>query len=167
MYRRIVEPMTEREIRASFVNVSKGEASRINLPRNLSELPWADLDYAGWRDPQSPTKGYLVTRIDGQPQGIALRAPSTGTGNRRSMCSLCMTVHSGGVALMVAPRSGKAGQQGNSVGTYICADLCCPLYIRGKLPVEIPTVRETITTEERIERLARNLAAFLGRVTAS
>ena len=48
------------------------------------------------------------------------------------MCSLCLTSHTGGVTLMVAPKTGKAGQQGNSVGKYICGDLACSLYVRGK-----------------------------------
>ena len=38
-----------------------------------------------------------------------------------------------GVSLMVAPRAGRAGQQGNSVGTYICSDLTCSLVVRGKV----------------------------------
>ena len=36
---------------------------------------------------------------------------------------------------MVAQRTGKAGQQGNTVGTYVCSDLACSLYMRGKKPV--------------------------------
>lgn len=57
----VVESLTEHEIRAAFVNCSKGEAKRLHVPR-----------------------------------------------------------------------TGKAGQQGNSVGAYICGDLACPLYTRGK-----------------------------------
>ncbi|MGH3207246.1 MAG: FBP domain-containing protein [Trebonia sp.] len=78
-----------------------------------------------------------------------------------------MTSHVGGVTLMVAPRTGKAGQQGNSLGAYICADLACSLYTRGKKFTASSTrLQERLTLEEKVERNVANLAAFLGRVTA-
>ena len=157
-------PLTDSDLRASMLNVSRGEAGRMWLPRDLGDQPWEQLDYLGWRDPQSPTKGYLVTRIDDRLLGLALRAPTATPGPRRSMCSLCLSQHSGGVDLMVAPRAGRSGRQGNTVGTYICADLRCSLYIRGVLRTETSTVRETLTVEQRVERLVGNLAAFVTRV---
>lgn len=38
-----MNPVGENEIRGSFVNCSKGEARRLNLPRGLVGLPRADL----------------------------------------------------------------------------------------------------------------------------
>lgn len=157
-------PLAERQIRASFVNCSKGEASRLAVPRDLAARPWDDLDYLGWRDPQSRTRGYLVAAYDGGLVGAVLRAPDAGVGARRSMCSLCMTVQSGGVALMVAPRAGKAGKQGHSVGTYICSNLSCSLYVRGKLSTDTPGMHETLSVEQRIDRLVGNLETFLRRI---
>ena len=55
-----MQPLADNDIRASFINCSKGEARRIALPRNLSELPWEDLDFLGWRDPGAPDRGYVV-----------------------------------------------------------------------------------------------------------
>jgi treble-clef zinc-finger protein len=159
-----VRPASATEIRSSFVNCSKGERQRLNLPADLAERPWADLDYLGWRDPQAPARGYLVAEHAGGLCGVVLRAPQTGIARRSSMCSLCLTTRSGGVSLMVAPRAGKAGQGGNSAGTYMCADLACSLYVRGKLSASGPVVYETLTTEQRVERLAANLDAFLARV---
>ncbi|MEV0476177.1 FBP domain-containing protein, partial [Streptomyces prunicolor] len=49
-----MRPLTEREIRAAFVNCTKGEAKRLSIPRDLAERPWDDLDFLGWRDPQAP-----------------------------------------------------------------------------------------------------------------
>ena len=66
---------------------------------------------------------------------------------------------------MVAPRAGKAGQQGHSVGTYICADLACSLYLRHRRETGTPRMHETLTVEQKTARLAQNLAAFLARVT--
>ena len=159
-----MKPVAESEIRASFVNCTKGEAKRLHLPRDLAERSWSDLDYLGWRDPQAPARGYLVAEHEGRLCGVVLRAPQSGVARRSSMCSLCLTVRSGGVAMMVAPRAGRSGQAGNSVGTYMCADLVCSLYVRGKLSASGPVVYETLTTEERVERLTTNLDAFLERV---
>ena len=159
-----VEPLTETQIRAAFVNCSKGEAQRLNLPRDLADLAWAELDYLGWRDPQAPARGYLVAERDGRPCGLVLRAPGVGVGRRASMCSLCMTVRSGGVALMVAPRAGRAGQRGHSVGTSMCSDLACSSYVRGRLSASSPVLQETLTTEQRVERLVANVEVFVARV---
>lgn len=161
-----MDPLTEQQIRASFVNCSKGEAKRLNVPRGLPDQPWADLDFLGWRDPQSRVRGYLVAQVDGAPYGIVLRA-TDGSGGvpRKNLCTLCITPHSaGGVVLMVAPRAGKAGQNGDSVGTYMCANLQCSLYVRGKLRTDQGRMPESLTLEQQVERLDTNLAAFLRRV---
>ena len=160
--------MTEQEIRAAFVNCSKGEAKRLHVPRDLAEQPWDDLDFLGWRDPQAPDRAYLATELDGRPVALALRCPgATSWQTRRSMCSMCLTTHTGGVSLMVAPKAGKAGQQGNSVGAYICSDLSCSLYVRGKKDAGAGArLHESLTLEEKIPRTVTNLTAFLTKVTA-
>ena len=85
---------------------------------------------------------------------------------RRSMCSMCVTTHTGGVSLMVAAKSGRAGRQGNSVGTYICSDLSCSLYVRGKKDAGVGArIHESLTLEEKIQRTAENIAAFIAKVT--
>ncbi|MFH7596778.1 FBP domain-containing protein [Streptomyces racemochromogenes] len=163
-----MKPLTEQEIRAAFVNCTKGEAKRLSVPRDLADRPWEDLDYLGWRDPQSPGRAYLVTEVDGRPRALALRRPVQGGGGmRRSMCSICLTVHDGGVSLMVAPRAGKAGQQGNSVGAYMCDDLACSLYVRGKKETGAGArLHETLMQEEKVRRTVENLTAFVAKVTA-
>ncbi|SEQ41873.1 FBP C-terminal treble-clef zinc-finger [Streptomyces sp. yr375] len=163
-----MKPLTEQEIRAAFVNCTKGETKRLSVPRDLAEQPWEDLDYLGWRDPQAPDRAYLVVELDGRPKALALRSAATGSGqSRRSMCTMCLTTHSGGVSLMVAPKAGKAGQQGNSVGAYICSDLACSLYVRGKRDAGIGArLPETISLEEKIRRTVTNLAAFIAKVTS-
>ncbi|WP_431968652.1 FBP domain-containing protein [Actinacidiphila sp. bgisy160] len=162
-----MEPLTEREIRSAFVNCSKGEAKRLHVPRDLAERPWDDLDFLGWRDPQAPDRSYLVAELDDRLVALTLRSSSAASWQARpSMCSMCLTTHTGGVELMVAPRAGKAGQQGNTVGAYMCGDLACPLYVRGKKDVGIGArLHETLTMEEKIERTVANLAAFIAKVT--
>ncbi|WP_395297950.1 FBP domain-containing protein [Kitasatospora hibisci] len=158
--------LTEQEIRSAFVNCTKGEASRLNVPRDLAESPWDDLDFLGWRDPQAPDRAYLATELDGRTVAVALRSSGAAAWQaRRSICSLCVTTHTGGVSLLVAPRAGRAGKQGNSVGAYICSDLACSLYVRGKREVGT-RLHESLTVEEKIRRTEANLAAFVARVTA-
>jgi len=163
-----VEPLTEQEIRAAFVNCSKGEAKRLHVPRDLAGQPWDDLDFLGWRDPQAPDRAYLAADLGAGPVAITLRTPAAVPGQRRAnMCSICMTTHVGGVTLMVAPRAGKAGQQGNSVGAYLCGDLACSLYTRGKkFTVASTRLPERLTLAEQIKRNVASLAAFLAKVTA-
>ncbi|GAA4112011.1 MULTISPECIES: FBP domain-containing protein [Streptomyces] len=164
-----MKPLTEQDIRAAFVNCTKGEAKRLSVPRDLADRPWDDLDYLGWRDPQAPDRGYLVVELDGRAHGLALRCSTAVPGQqRRSMCSMCLTTHSGGVALMVAPKAGKPGKEGNSVGAYICADLDCSLYVRGKKDAGMGArLHETLTVEEKIGRTVANVAAFVAKVTAA
>jgi hypothetical protein len=162
-----MKPLTEQEIRTAFVNCTKGAAKRLSVPRDLAERPWDDLDFLGWRDPQSPDRAYLATELDGRPVALTLRCSSaTSWQMRRSMCTMCMTTHTGGVSLMVAAKAGKAGQQSNSVGAYICSDLACSLYVRGKKDAGVGArLPESLTLEEKIQRTVANLAAFIAKVT--
>jgi hypothetical protein len=165
-----MEPLTERAIRAAFINCSKGEAKRLSVPRDLADLPWEDLDYLGWRDPQAPDRAYLaLPGDDGRLRAITMRTPGSGAGQyRHSMCRMCLTTHTGGVTLMVAPKAGKAGQQGNTVGAYICSDLACSLYIRGKRDVGMGgRMPETISVEEKIFRTVANVSAFVDKVATA
>ncbi|MFJ4717313.1 FBP domain-containing protein [Streptomyces sp. NPDC088785] len=165
-----MKPLTETEIRGAFVNCSKGEAKRLSVPRDLAERPWEDLDFLGWRDPQAPDRAYLVAEIDGRPQGLVLRGAQSAMSwqTRRSMCSVCVTTHTGGVALLVAPKAGRAGKQGDSVGAYLCSDLACSLYVRGLKDAGAGArMHETLTLEEKIERTVANVSAFIAKVTAT
>ncbi|MDL5205501.1 FBP domain-containing protein [Streptomyces sp. ALI-76-A] len=161
--------LTEQEIRTSFVNCSKGEAKRLSVPRDLDELPWDHLDFLGWRDPGAPDRSYLVTERDDRLAGVTLRFPSARHGFlHRSMCSLCLTTHrGGGVSLMTARKAGPAGREGNSVGLYMCTDLACSLYVRGrKVPDSGARFEESLTVEEQIARMTANLSAFLDKLEA-
>ncbi|NES29353.1 FBP domain-containing protein [Micromonospora terminaliae] len=157
-------PLTEPAIRASFVNCTKGEAKRLALPRDLAERPWADLDFLGWRDPAGADRAYLVAETGTGLVGVALRVASQAGRTRRSMCSLCLTTHTGdGVSLMTARKAGPDGRAGNSVGSYLCADLACSLYLRGRKSAG-RRLDESITLAEKVDRTTANLAAFLQQV---
>ncbi|MEV6881793.1 MULTISPECIES: FBP domain-containing protein [unclassified Streptomyces] len=160
--------LDEQAVRASFINCSKGEAKRLAVPRDLDERPWDDLDFLGWRDPGAPDRGYLVLEEGGRPTGVALRFQPPRSGFlQRSMCALCLTTHPrGGVSLMTARKAGAAGREGNSVGLYMCTDLACSLYLRGKkVPESGGRFEESLTLEQQIARTVGNLAAFVAKVT--
>ncbi|GIE85172.1 FBP domain-containing protein [Actinoplanes regularis] len=171
-----MEPISEAEIRASFVNCSKGEAARIKLPTDFRETPWDDLDFFGWIDPAAPQRAAIVvpTPAGARPRvGILLRKAEGGgkvSAARSSMCQVCLTDHNaGGVSLFTAPLAGAAGRNGNSVGDYLCSDLACSLYLRGKRQPKMRLVRfeETLTATEKIDRALLKLSAFTSRVAGS
>ncbi|WP_026424059.1 FBP domain-containing protein [Actinokineospora inagensis] len=156
-------PLTDRAVRASFVNCTKGETQRLAVPRDLADQPWPDLDFYGWRDPSARDRGYLVAPRDTGLVGVALRVAAHTGHLRRGMCSLCLTTHPGdGVSLMTARKSTR---RDDSVGIYICGDLACPLHVRGKLTTG-KRLKESLTTDEQLARMTSNLSAFLDRVTA-
>lgn len=135
-----MKALTEADIRASIVNASKGEIERMPLP-GLHEVLWDQREYLGWRDHGAPLRGYLVHWVDDRPVGIVLRASGARMRSGISaMCSLCRTPQpSDQVTLFSAARAGQSGRDGNTVGTYICADLACSLIIRitpPKMPMQ-------------------------------
>lgn len=163
-----MKPLTEHDLRTSFVNSTKGEAKRMHVPKDLGERPWDDLDFLGWTDPAAPDRSYLVIELDGRPTGIALRRAAPAGRARKSMCAWCLTTHSGdGVVLMSARKAGKSGQLGNTVGVYVCADLACSLYLRGKKSAG-PGSRfhESLSLDEQVERMVSGISAFLDRVSS-
>lgn len=159
-----MQEVTESEIRTSFINCSKGDAKRLNVPPDLTSTRWEDFDFLGWSDPKMKGRSYIVVHESDSLVGVVLQS---GPGTRRTqMCGLCLTTHTGGgVALFSGRRAGALGRAGNTVGTYICADLLCSLYLRGK---KTPTLgnryREDLPVEEKTARLNENLAAFIGRI---
>jgi hypothetical protein len=162
-----VDAIDEARLRASFVNCSKGEIGRMNVPA-LDGIAWDRLEFLGWRDPKAPDRGYLVTPWRGDVVGIALRA-ATRSGSRlarSSMCSLCLTVHAArGVTLFTAPLAGSAGRKGNSAGTYICDNLQCSRYVRGDLKSDaliVPT--ETLDLASRLDRLRSKVDPFIEKI---
>ncbi|MGY1671211.1 FBP domain-containing protein [Geodermatophilus sp. SYSU D00710] len=158
--------MTEAQVRRSFVNCSKGEANSATLPRDLADLPWDELEVLGWRDAKAPLRGYLVVQREGRPVGVALRAADTRMPVRRSvMCLLCRSTHAGdAVSLFTARRAGEAGRNGNTVGTYVCADLGCAVRARSEIPPWLRDRDPLLVGEERVAELRGRVAEFVDAV---
>lgn len=159
--------LTEPQVRRSFVNCSQGEAKAMTLPKDFAELEWGRLELLGWRDPKAPLRGYLVVADpEDVPVGIALRAAESRMSARTTaMCLLCETAQGGdAVSLFTARRAGAAGRNGNTVGTYVCADLGCAERIRTHIPPWLLERDPAEVVVERAAELRRRALGFLGSV---
>jgi hypothetical protein len=161
-----VHALTEQQVRRSFVNCSQGEAKGLALPKDFDTLDWAGLEMLGWRDPKAPLRGYLVVEPGDGPLGVAVRAADTRMSSRTAvMCLLCRTAQSGdAVSLFTAKRTGVAGRNGNTVGTYICADLGCSDRVRTEIPPWLQLRDPAEVVAERAAELRGRAEGFLDAV---
>ena len=100
-----MQQLSPEDIRGSFINSTKGEAGRIPLP-GLHEVIWEEREYLGWRDQQSPQRGYLVHWVGDEPLGLVLRASEFSLRpGIAAMCSWCrITRRSDEISMFSAPR---------------------------------------------------------------
>ena len=156
-----MQPVSERAIRASFVNVSQRERSGLTLPPALDSLDWERRDYLGWRDAKIPNLGYVIAHLDAEPVGVMLRQ-AEGRARSRAQCSWCEDVLlPNDVVLFSAKRSGAAGRKGDTVGTLICAHFECGANVRKRPPVAYIGFDVDAARLQRIDALQRHVAAFL------
>ena len=148
------------------MNCSQGEAKGLTLPKDFDTLGWAELEVLGWRDPKAPLRGYLVTETADGPVGIAVRAADSRMSGRTAvMCLLCQTAQTGdAVSLFTARRTGEAGRNGNTVGTYICADLGCSDRVRTDIPPWLQPREPAEVIAERAAELRERVAGFVSAV---
>jgi treble-clef zinc-finger protein len=161
-----MQSLTKPQLLASFINVSKSERAAIVPPRELALIDWPNLEFLGWRDPKAPLRGYLVIGRDADAVGVALRAPETRmTGHKSAACMLCRTGRTGAdIALFTARRSGSAGRNGDTIGTYICADFACSANVRVARASATLIPDPGLTVEQRIANLIGRVTGFLDEV---
>lgn len=154
--------LTEDQVRAALVNATPDERARFAAPLSLVLADWDHLDFLAWTDPEFRGRGYVVVEHDGVPTGVVLRATS-GARPRAAMCNLCHTMQPGNqVALFTARRAGEAGERGDSVGTYMCADLGCHDNVRLAAPLAPSEMRASV--DRRIDSTRERVEAFVERV---
>lgn len=161
-----MEILTDAQIRKSFINCSKGEAKRLNVPNGLDQVAWDDLRFFSWIDAKNPQKAAIVVPAeDGSVSGVLLTRAKA-QGKRAQMCSFCMTLHPGsGISLFSAAKTGDSGRRGNTLGTYVCSNLRCVDYVTGKKkPEGIRQMDETLKVEQRLERMIENARGFVERL---
>ncbi|GAA5230017.1 FBP domain-containing protein [Arthrobacter cryoconiti] len=153
--------LNEKTIRGSFINASVRERTNLTLPENFATLDWEELDFLGWRDRKYPELGYVVGYVDAKPTAILLRRAEAAT-RARPQCTLCEDVFlPNDVAFFNAKRAGKAGRNGNTVSTLMCAGFECSANVR-RLPVaaylgfDVEGARR-----ERMATLVSNFEGFL------
>ncbi|MFE4726958.1 FBP domain-containing protein [Microbacterium sp. NPDC056736] len=158
-----MRPLTEDDVRSSFVNASPDELRLVALPHDFMLTDWDHLDFLAWRDPRTRSRGYVIAEIDGEPSGVVLRAAEGTSRGRAAMCNLCHTMQPADqVVMYTARRAGEAGAHGDSVGTYICADLSCHETVRLAAPLAPNEVRASV--DRKIDGTRRRTEAFVGRV---
>jgi len=156
-------PLTENQIRSSFVNASQRERKEASLP-DLAQVRFDDLDYLGWRDRKQPSIGYVVAIIDGEPVGVLLRL-ADGRVRSRPQCSWCDDVHlPNDVVFFIAKRAGKAGRNGNTLGTLVCADFQCSANVRKRPPTAYVGFDVEAARQRRVDALREHVDAFVRRV---
>jgi hypothetical protein len=163
-------PLTDAQIRASFVNATRREVANA-VPPDL-DLRWDRLEYLGWRDKKAPLVGYVVVPLDDGPVGLVLRAAERRGVRRQTMCAWCEdVVETDDVTLYTARRAGPAGRKGDSVGTLICTDFRCSTNVRRRPTAaeagsDVDEVRELIVAS-RIAGLQDRSRAFVAGVAST
>jgi len=98
--------------------------------------------------------------------GIMLRAAdSTNARKVTAMCSLCRSSRPANtITLFTARRAGASGRNGNTVGTYVCADFTCSRNVRMTKSTQEVTPDPGLTVEQRVEGMITRLDAFVDEV---
>ena len=156
--------LTEAEVRDAFVNATVEELRMLALPPDFPLADWDYLDFYAWRDPSSAKRGYLLIEVEAELVGLVLQA--SGPGRMRSgMCNICHTMQPGNqVGLFTARRTGDAGRRGDSIGTYMCADLSCHENVRLAHPLAPGEVRAPGQADSRLDGTTRRMTGFAQRV---
>jgi len=158
-----MRPLTEDDVLASFVNAEPDELRLVELPHDFPLVDWDHLDFFAWRNPRTRGRGYLIAEHEGTPTGVVLRAAEGSSRARAAMCNICHTMQPADqVSLFTARKSGVAGAQGGSVGTYICADLSCHENVRLAAPLAPSEVRASV--DRRIDGARRRTEAFVAQI---
>lgn len=154
-------PISEKTIRSSFVNASRKEVTDLVLPTDLETLDWGSIDFLGWRDPKSTRRSSaVVPTLEGDLVGILFRQAEASP-RARAQCSWCQDVTlPNDVVFLAAKRSGKAGRNGNTVGTLVCQDFQCSRNVRRPVPPAYEGYDVEAARARRIEDLQLRIASF-------
>jgi hypothetical protein len=159
-------PLTRTAITAAIGNASRKVVADMTFPPDLDAITWTDLDYVGWLDPKLKRRAYVVAPIDGKPVGVVLKKADASS-RHRAQCSWCRDVNlPNDVVFFSAQRAGAAGRNGDTIGTWVCAEFQCSANVR-KLPsmayigFDVEAARQA-----RIRMLRARSAGFIAEVLA-
>ncbi|MFJ2502950.1 FBP domain-containing protein [Microbacterium sp. NPDC087592] len=159
-----MRPLTEADVRASFVNADADELRTMEMPHDFLLVDWDYLDFFAWQDPSANRRGYVLVPHGDGVLGVVLRATEPGRG-RSGLCNICHTMQPGNqIALLSARRAGEAGRRGDSFGTYMCADLSCHENVRLAHPLAPNEIRTPGQVDFRLDGTRRRMETFVSRV---
>ena len=164
-----MEALSKSTIQRALVNVTKSERAALTVADDFPDVDWTVLDFYGWRDPKFPQRGYLVRQLQDSLLAVALSTSGAGLApGRKAMCTICHAVdNSSAVKLFTARRAGPAGRAGNTVGTYICADLDCSAQLRHPADrIGRSRLDKRLDIEDIAAQMVVRLDAFLAAVRA-
>jgi hypothetical protein len=160
-------PITESDIRASFVNASQREVRDLRLPEGFAELRWDRLDFLGWRDPKAPQRGNVVIPVGDRLIGVLLQQAGTAP-RSRAQCTWCQDVRlPAPVVFYSARRAGAAGRNGNTIGTLVCTDFECSANVRKPRPIPYLGFDPDAATAQLLDDLRTRVAAFAADVAST
>ncbi|MGM1017922.1 MAG: FBP domain-containing protein [Actinomycetota bacterium] len=160
-------PVTERDIRASFLNASRKEASSLALPQGFDALDFSRLDYLGWMDRKFVRRAYVVAEVDGEITGVLLQRAEQRV-LARSLCAWCEDVTlRNDVQFFAARRAGAAGRNGDTVGTLVCQNFGCSETVRRLPPLAYEGYDREAARDLRIQRLRDHVHGFLTEVAGT
>ncbi|MCR2764608.1 FBP domain-containing protein [Microbacterium sp. zg.B48] len=158
--------LTEDDIRGALANAGDDELRLLTLPPDFVLTDWDHLDFLAWRDPRTKGRGYLIAEVGDEPIGVVLRAAEGTARVSSALCNLCHTMQPADqVSLFSARKAGRAGQNGDTVGTYICTDLSCHENVRLAAPLAPNEVRASV--DAKIDGTRRRAEAFVERILES
>lgn len=156
--------VTETDVREALVNASPHELEQLALPMRFALAEWDFLDFFAGTDAENPRRGYVLMEREGGLVGVVIHVSGPGRA-RAGMCNICRTMQPGNqVGLATARRAGDAGRRGDSIGTYMCADLSCHDSVRLAPPLAPQEVRPPGQVDLRLDGTARRMAAFIDSV---
>jgi hypothetical protein len=164
-----VQALTLEQIRRAMVNCSRSEVASMSPPPGYRDIDWERLEFLGWRDVRAPLRGYLISWHQERPVGVMVRAAESAMSRRTAaVCMLCRSGQSANnISLFTTRRNGPAGRKGDTIGTYICADLACSRNARVDKATASFRPDPGRTVEERIAGLQTRLDAFLDAALSS
>lgn len=158
---------TEPEVFEAFLNVEAEELRLVALPPDFVLVDWDYLDFFAWRDPSGSKRGFVLVEDHGGFAAVMMQMSGPGAG-RSGMCNICHTMQPGNqVGLFSARRAGEPGHRGDSIGTYMCADLSCHDNVRLAHPLAPNEVRAPGQVDFRLDGTRRRMESFVGRVRDS
>lgn len=157
-------PLTEQQIRTSFVNASHKEVNDLTLPLDFDSIAWDRLDHFGWRDRKSPRRAYVVAWLGDALIGIVLTRANAAP-RSRAQCSWCQDITlTNEVVFYGAKRAGQAGRRGDTVGTLICGDFGCTANARKRPPMAYIGFDVEAAKEKQILGLGERVRGFISEV---